>query len=175
MSIQTAEVAASSAANTHIATVQELFSKADVLLFKEGDYSAAERIYRQIIDLESRAANVSVELGFKPAQRFIQAGRALDDAVRHETVRVRSICDALNSICYCLKFRTGYNELINDGEIRLTMAARRAASPTSSNSTWKRYASTPMTSRPYSTLAVCTCSGESMLRPRNTTLASSST
>ena len=68
----------------------DLFAKADILLFKERQYLEAESIYRQIVNIE-------------------KTNNALD---RSE----RNWIDALNSIGYCIKFRTSLQDLLDDSK-----------------------------------------------------------
>jgi hypothetical protein len=60
--------------------VADLFSRADVLLFKDKKYHDAERLYRQILDMEKAEGELEMN---------------------H-----RNCIDALNSLGYCIKFRT---------------------------------------------------------------------
>ena len=61
-------------------TTTDLFAQADLLLFKDKKYYEAEAIYSQILQIEKNAV----------------------DAERNE----RNCIDALNSMGYCIKFRT---------------------------------------------------------------------
>ena len=69
--------------------VADLFSKADILLFKDKKYHEAEKIYQTILEMEKAANN--------------------ENDMNH-----RNCIDALNSIGYCLKFRTSLQDMLED-------------------------------------------------------------
>ena len=69
--------------------IQEIFAKADILLFKERKYFEAESLYRQILKLESES----------------------------QEKNNRNLIDALNSIGYCIKFRASLIDLLEDNDV----------------------------------------------------------
>ena len=71
--------------------MQELFSQADVLLFKERKYAEAEAMFNQILKIEADATEMEKS--------------------------DRNCIDAYNSIGYCVKFRTSLKDLIEDSPI----------------------------------------------------------
>ena len=72
-------------------TTTDLFAQADLLLFKDKKYYDAEALYAQILQIEKSAA----------------------EAERNE----RNCIDALNSMGYCIKFRTSLQDMLSDKEI----------------------------------------------------------
>ena len=79
------------AAKSPTGSIADLFAQADLLLFKEKKYHEAESLYRQIIAIEG--------------------GKV--DLEKNE----RNCIDALNSIGYCIKFRTTLLDLLEDREL----------------------------------------------------------
>ena len=70
-------------------TIQEIFAKADILLFKERIYFEAESLYRHIIKLEKESQDKNN----------------------------RNMIDALISIGYCIKFRASLIDLLEDNDV----------------------------------------------------------
>ena len=68
--------------------ITELFAQADLLLFKDKKYHEAETTYRKILTLEKSAPELQKN--------------------------DRNAIDALNSIGYCIKFRTSLIDMLED-------------------------------------------------------------
>ena len=68
-----------------------MFAHADILLFKDRKYKEAETIYNQILQIE------------REATPFDKSDR--------------NTIDALNSLGYCIKFRTALQDLIDDSPV----------------------------------------------------------
>ena len=66
--------------NNKEAKIADLFSKADVLLFKDRKYHEAEKLYRQVLYIEKAEGELNMNY--------------------------RNCIDAYNSLGYCIKFRT---------------------------------------------------------------------
>ena len=73
-------------------SISDLFAKADLLLFKEKKYHQAETLYHQILALE----------------------KITPDSLKND----RNCIDALNSIGYCIKFRTSLVDMLEDKEVQ---------------------------------------------------------
>ena len=71
--------------------ITDLFAQADLLLFKEKRYHEAETLYSQIISIEKKASELEKN--------------------------DRNCIDALNSMGYCIKFRTSLQDMLDDKEI----------------------------------------------------------
>ena len=69
-----------------------LFQSADTLLFKDKQYFEAEKLYRQIIEFQFRLNNTI----------YFTKGE----------INTRNIVDALNSIGYCVKYRSTVKDIM---------------------------------------------------------------
>ena len=76
-------------------TISDLFQKGDTLLFKDRKYFDAERTFRMII-------------------QKVQQGPGGESQMRMSPENKRHIIDALNSVGYCIKFRSKDIEATTD-------------------------------------------------------------
>lgn len=88
------------------------------MLFKERKYLQAESLFREIIEREKKTKNCPpINVGYKGPKGAKQTGAQVvkKDAAASEIYR--NLIDAINSICYCIKFRTTFLDLLEDNEI----------------------------------------------------------